>query len=677
MKTQNLIRHICGCFALVAGLLGAPAWGAGTTTQTLTWTGTTNEILLLDRAYLLAATSSSGLPVTLRVDTGPAVLAGGSITAKGAGTVWVTAEQAGDATFAAARLQRSFNVQQAVLTRVGLHYIHMTFGVQVVGDYAYVAAHGEGLEVIDVRDPTKPVRVGGYDTGGSAIRVQVVGNLAYVADSIGGLQILDVTNAAKPIRVGGYRLSSILDVQVVGRYAYVAVSNYGLHVIDVSDPTHPVRVGLHTTFREARAVKVVGDHAYIADWTGGLHVFDVHDPANPVRVGRLGTSGYAGDLEVVGDYAYVANGINLAVVDVRDPVKPVLAGKYATETFARGVKLVGTHAYLAEDLHGVLVIDVSNPASPLRVGEHHLSGAAEDVDVVGNHAYVVGQQSNLEILELRFGLPNTLDFAPPADIAITNRFLALPQTSSGGAIVTYTVLNGPAQIDGDRLAFTGAGTVRLRARQVDDGFFLPLDAEWTINVSQVPLTILWPGSLTVTNPPAQVALHTGFLTLPTTTSTGEAVTYTVLSGPAQVAGDQLTFNGTGVVRLRAEQPADGLFLPVKAEWTINIYLAAQAIVWPGTTNSAAPPARLPITDRFLALPLTASSGKIVTYTVGVGSPAKVEGGRLVFNGPGKVALFARQGGDGLFAPLNEAWTIEIHLLPRRSPGPAAWARRSR
>ena len=47
----------------------------------------------------------------------------------------------------------------------------------VAGSYAYVADVSKGLQVIDVRNPTNCVRVGGYDTSGSAYGVAVSGSL--------------------------------------------------------------------------------------------------------------------------------------------------------------------------------------------------------------------------------------------------------------------------------------------------------------------------------------------------------------------------------------------------------------------------------------------------------------------------------------------------------------------
>lgn len=44
--------------------------------------------------------------------------------------------------------------------------------------------------MIDVSNPAAPARIGGFDTNGEAYGVQVVGNLAYVADGKWGLQII-------------------------------------------------------------------------------------------------------------------------------------------------------------------------------------------------------------------------------------------------------------------------------------------------------------------------------------------------------------------------------------------------------------------------------------------------------------------------------------------------------
>ena len=59
----------------------------------------------------------------------------------------------------------------------------------MAGNYAYVAAYGAGLRIINVSDPAHPTEVGYYNALG-AEGVAVSGNYAYVAGRDGGLVIL-------------------------------------------------------------------------------------------------------------------------------------------------------------------------------------------------------------------------------------------------------------------------------------------------------------------------------------------------------------------------------------------------------------------------------------------------------------------------------------------------------
>ncbi|AFW93265.1 tryptophan-rich domain-containing protein [Anabaena sp. 90] len=101
----------------------------------------------------------------------------------------------------------------------------------------------------------KNPRYGNYNTSGYAFGVQVVGNYAYVADSISGLQIIDISNPTTPTLKGNYDTSgNTLDVQVVGNYAYVADDNGGLKIIDVSE-----FINLYTAIESAGNTKLVKD----------------------------------------------------------------------------------------------------------------------------------------------------------------------------------------------------------------------------------------------------------------------------------------------------------------------------------------------------------------------------------------------------------------------------------
>ncbi len=504
--TPDIIRHFLVPLALATVLFGKPAWGRGVVLQSLAWQGTTNAILSLNTAHSVGATASSGLPVTLRVDTGPAVLANGMLTVTALGTVVVTAEQAGDPTYAATRASRSFNVRRVALTSVGgFTPGGPAYGLHVVGDRAYVAAGTDGLQVLGVADPTHPVRLGGWTYTnlnlGFARGVQFVDPYAYVVNQgyydgqkyLGaGLVVVDVGNPANPARVGGVDTQGFaLGIQVVGNHAYVAEGSEGLEIFDVGNPAHPVRVGGHDTIGDARGVSVAGNLAYVAADRAGLQVMDVNNPEIPVRVGEYKTPGVASGVQVVGSYAYVADSFaGLVVVDVSNPANPVRVGGYDTGV-AYGVQVVGNHAYVASST-GLVVLDVSDPANPMAVGAH-MTGDTYGVQAMGNHAYLVDEIDGLQILESRLGYPQTLDWSGnpnPGEILALNVPHPLGATAGSGLPVTLHVDSGPAVIANGTITVTGPGTVVVTAEQVGDPEYLPVRLTRSFNVRQARLTFL-------------------------------------------------------------------------------------------------------------------------------------------------------------------------------------------
>ncbi|WP_439882733.1 putative Ig domain-containing protein [Pontibacter sp. MBLB2868] len=80
--------------------------------QTITFTSITDKTYG-DAAFELSASASSGLPVSFRIVSGQASIAGNMLTILGAGSITVEATQPGDATYQSASVSRSFTVQKA------------------------------------------------------------------------------------------------------------------------------------------------------------------------------------------------------------------------------------------------------------------------------------------------------------------------------------------------------------------------------------------------------------------------------------------------------------------------------------------------------------------------------------------------------------------------------------
>ncbi|MDH6107236.1 hypothetical protein NWP22_15435, partial [Anabaenopsis tanganyikae CS-531] len=305
-------------------------------------------------------------------------------------------------------------------------------------------------------------RIGGYDTPGDAMGVEVVGNYAYVADRYAGLQIIDISNPANPARTGGYdTYGRALEVEVVGNYAYVADYDGGLQIIDISDPANPTRIGGYdTSNNQARGVQVVGNYAYVADSRLGLQIIDISNPASPTLTGRYRENwSDARDVAVVGNYAYVAFEYGgLEIIDISNPANPNRTGGYNPPGNDRGVQVVGNYAYVATYFGGLHIIDISNPANPTRTGAYDTSGLATDVQVVGNYAYVADGDAGLQIIDVSQFTQSPTNQPSIGIIAPTNAIQL--EGNSGTTPFTFTVTRtgDTSNTSTANWAVTGTGT---------------------------------------------------------------------------------------------------------------------------------------------------------------------------------------------------------------------------
>lgn len=170
-----------------------------------------------------------------------------------------------------------------------------------------LCAHSLALD----RDPALRGRWPSFPRG-SAWGVAVQNGNAFVAADRAGLVVVDVSDPAKPQRVGGYDTGG-RQVAVSGNFAFLASSDANLQVIDLSHPANPQRVGRSDTSGYAQEVAVAGNYDCLIErrWTGSNHVesfvvIDVSNPANPRRVGG-NASLYGGEITVANDKVFIAS----------------------------------------------------------------------------------------------------------------------------------------------------------------------------------------------------------------------------------------------------------------------------------------------------------------------------------------------------------------------------------
>ncbi len=295
-------------------------------------------------------------------------------------------------------------------------------GIDVVGNFAFVAS-GNGIEVLDVTNPTNPVHHSSInDADCDAVnsykcriayseKIQIVGDYAYIAsrDGYGGVEVMDITDPANLAHVGSIedyacdqyyktldqplygtdhcKLDKASEIFVNGDYAYIgSISttfgegmNFG--IVNISDPANPTYVsGVDHEDCDAttpggcvitgsRGIYVVGDYAYVAAyWEHGVGILDIADIANPVHVGSFKGGSYflynPGDIQVVGNIAYIASS---------------------------GSGSGGGS--------GLDILDITDPTSPTKLGRIG-SRYARTIQVVGNYVFIGGQTSHVKVFDV-------------------------------------------------------------------------------------------------------------------------------------------------------------------------------------------------------------------------------------------------------------------------------------
>lgn len=173
--------------------------------------------------------------------------------------------------------------------------------IDAAHDLAMTAMGADGIWTIDISNPANPIKIGSWNTPGSAYRVALNADatLAYVADHFGDLQIVDISNPAFPSSTASLSLFGLAtDVKVVGSIAYVANQSGRLQVIDASNPAAPVLIGIAAITGSAFHVAVEGNTAAVVavdthnDW---LYLLDVSNPTQPtvIESTNIGASGSA------------------------------------------------------------------------------------------------------------------------------------------------------------------------------------------------------------------------------------------------------------------------------------------------------------------------------------------------------------------------------------------------
>jgi DNA-binding beta-propeller fold protein YncE len=229
---------------------------------------------------------------------------------------------------------------------------------------------------------------------------------------------------------------------------------------------------------------------------------------------------------------------------------------------------------------------------------------------------------------------------------------ALLATATSDLPVSFSVLSGPAILDGNTLTLVGAGSVTLKAVQAgNDTYKAATDVVQTFNINKASQAITF-------EPLADKMESDTPFNLSAEASSGLPVTFSIVSGPATLAANTLTLTGSGVVRVKATQAGDANYEPaLEVFQSFNVTAATvksnQRITFAVIEDKT-------FGDASFALTAAASSGLPVTFSV-ISGPAVVSGNTLLLTGAGTVTIQATQWGNEMYhAAATVKRTFTVH-----------------
>jgi len=322
-----------------------------------------------------------------------------------------------------------------------------------------------GVEVIDVSDPSAPLLTGTYQTEQSYyLQGMAVSGDGYVytcqysdIDETCKIIVVDVvSDPLNPTEIGSYVESdrNFEGVTLSGNYAYLHDREYSrLVTLDISNPSSPYSVGECDTIGDFRDIDISGSFVGIAHGEGGFSLYDVSAPANPSQLGNYDTPDGAlgrgtNPIVALGDYVYLACGQDgLRIMDVSDPSNPFVAGTWVDIDSIHSIAISGRYAYCCRGWpRHFKVVDISNPTNPYLVthlefpDDHQLF----DIAVCGDYAYVSGVKW---ISDDHYGYLTVVDISDPTDPEITGSYVhSIPSFAAAGFAISDNYAYLPLEI---------------------------------------------------------------------------------------------------------------------------------------------------------------------------------------------------------------------------------------
>lgn len=176
-------------------------------------------------------------------------------------------------------------------------------------DLVFLASQSRGLEIINCSNPTNPSIIGTYYENQRVIRVHSLENLVFLSEAFNGFKILNITNGTCSEIYHFIDSVSYQDFEVHNDMLFTTDMNFGIQVFNISSLSNIVKIGEYNTgrahgiFLENKKGKML---LYVSTWNKGLQVFDVSNPKDVNFLTQYNDGGDAYHVTVRDELVFVA-----------------------------------------------------------------------------------------------------------------------------------------------------------------------------------------------------------------------------------------------------------------------------------------------------------------------------------------------------------------------------------
>jgi murein DD-endopeptidase MepM/ murein hydrolase activator NlpD len=271
---------------------------------------------------------------------------------------------------------------------------------------------------------------------------------------------------------------------------------------------------------------------------------------------------------------------------------------------------------------------------------------------VGGNFTEAGLTPSSRIAQTVVPSSQSITFGSLTDKTFGDAPFALTATASSGLPPSFSVVSGPATIEGKTLTLTGGGVVIVRASQAGDATYsAAASVDRIFTVRKLDQSIAF-------SPLMDQIISEPSFTLTATASSSLPIVFSIVSGPATLLrGSTLILYGTGTIVVRASQGGN------------HAYLAAASVDRSFTVRSIKQSVFFnPLADRTIGDPpftlnAIASSGLPIVFSIVSGS-ASLSRNSLTMTGFGTIVIRASQPGNATYAPavpVDRSFTVrKIH-----------------